>query len=112
MGASSPSFASSASPRSSSLATVTATTDAPPPAPVNIVSFIKEKVEATISKVVGVFRARDQVDVDMNAALNETSLVGNSFRYVAACPGCDVERHRDVYFLLASNFDRLLSALK
>ena len=95
----------------SSPPTVTATTDAPP-APVNIVSFIKEKVGATISKVVGVFRARDQVDVDMNAALNETSLVGNSFRYVAACPGCDVERHRDVYFLLASNFDRLLSALK
>ena len=82
------------------------------PAPVNIVRFIKEKVGATISKVVGVFSARDQVNVDMNVALNETSLVGNSFRYVALCPGCDVERHRDVYFLLASNFDRLLSALK
>ena len=95
-------------------AATTTTTEptAPPVPPVNIVSFIKEKVGATISKVVGVFSARDQVNVDMNVALSENSLVGNSFRYVALCPGCDVERHRDVYFLLASNFDRLLSALK
>ena len=93
-------------------APTTTTTTTAPPAPVNIVSFIKEKVGATISRVVGVFSARDQVNVDMNVALNESSLVGNSLRYVALCPGCDVERHRDVYFLLASNFDLLLAALK
>lgn len=90
---------------------VVASTTAPPAPAVNIVSYIKEKVGATIERVVGVFSPRDQTNVDMNVALNETSLVGNSFKYVVACPDCDVERYRDVYFLLATNFDHLLAAM-
>ncbi len=70
-----------------------------------IVSYIKEKVDETIERFVGVFRPRR--DNDMSTALNENSLTGNSFSHVITCPHCDLERQRDVYFLLTSSYNQL-----
>ena len=77
-----------------------------------IVSFIKEKVESTIDRIVGVFRPKDQItSVDMTAALNETSLVGSTFMYDVSCPECSLDQYRDLYFILASSHKTLIETL-
>ena len=59
----------------------------------------------------GVFPPRKQVQrgvLDMAAALNQTSLVGNTFAYNMSCPECDDDCFRDVYFLLSNDYVQLL----
>ena len=59
----------------------------------------------------GVFPPRKQVqngDLDMALALNQTSLVGNTFAYNMSCPECDDDSFRDVYFLLSNDYVQLL----
>jgi hypothetical protein len=60
----------------------------------------------------GVFPPRKQVQrggLDMAQALNQTSLVGNTFAYNMSCPECDdPDRFRDVYFLLSNDYGQLL----
>ena len=42
---------------------------------------------------------------EMNQALNQTSLIGNTFMYNLSCPDeCDNNRFRDIYFLLAFDY--------
>ncbi|XP_059094284.1 uncharacterized protein LOC131889236 isoform X2 [Tigriopus californicus] len=82
-----------------------------PPKKKDIVSFIKEKVDETIERVVGVFRTSDQFQ-KMDVALNESSLIGNSFVFEVHCPGCEEERYRDVYYLLATKYNMLKSSLQ
>eukprot|EP00095_Tigriopus_kingsejongensis_P006248 maker-scaffold1159_size58420-snap-gene-0.17 protein:Tk06248 transcript:maker-scaffold1159_size58420-snap-gene-0.17-mRNA-1 annotation:"protein osteopotentia" len=76
----------------------------------DIVSFIKEKVDETIERVVGVFRSKDQFK-RMDMALNESSLIGNSFMYDVVCPNCEEERYRDVYYLLSTKYRMLKNTL-
>jgi hypothetical protein len=79
----------------------------------NVLKFIKEKMGETIEKVVGVFKPKDQnADVDMQQALNKSSLVGTSFAYEISCPGCTSERMSDVYFLLATNFVKMSKTIR
>ena len=59
----------------------------------------------------GVFPPRKQVQrggLDMALALNQTSLVGNTFAYNISCPECDDDCFRDVYFLLSNDYVQLL----
>ena len=44
----------------------------------------------------------------MTLALNQTSLVGNTFAYNMSCPECDDDCFRDVYFLLSNDYVQLL----
>ena len=44
----------------------------------------------------------------MALALNQTSLVGNTFAYNISCPECDDDSFRDVYFLLSNDYVQLL----
>ena len=44
----------------------------------------------------------------MAQALNQTSLVGNTFAYNMSCPECDDDCFRDVYFLLSNDYVQLL----
>jgi len=49
---------------------------------------------------------------EMNQALNQTSLIGNTFMYNLSCPDeCDDNRFRDIYFLLAFDYSGLLKDL-
>ncbi len=87
----------------------------PPPPPTKgngLVSYLKEKVDETIGRFVGVFRPRRDDAELMSAALNETSLWGNTLAHGVACPGCDRDRYREVYFILASDFEQLRRALE
>ena len=59
----------------------------------------------------GVFPPKKQVQrggLDMALALNQTSLVGNTFAYNMSCPECDDDCFRDVYFLLSNDYVQLL----
>jgi hypothetical protein len=47
----------------------------------------------------------------MSMALESSSLIGNSFKYIVSCPGCDEERQRDVFFMLATNYKMLAKPL-
>ena len=89
-------------------------TPATPPAPPSgIVSYLKEKMGATLERVVGVFSPRDQSKSEAaSTALNDTSLAGNSLKYEVACPDCDVERFRDVYVHVVTSFDHLRKAIE
>lgn len=70
-------------------------------------------LKETFKRIAGVFAPSMQIkDLDMALALNQTSLVGNTFNYDIICPGCDDNRIRDVYYLLASNFQQLSRTLK
>ena len=77
-----------------------------------IVSYIKEKVDETIERFVGVFRPRRDDAELMSTALNETSLSGNTLAYRVVCPDCHRDRYREVYFFLASNFAQFRRALE
>lgn len=48
----------------------------------------------------------------MLQALNQTSLVGNTFMFRITCPDCDIERSRNVYYLLSSKYGELTKALE
>lgn len=90
---------------------VTTESEKEPPKKKDIVSFIKEKVDETIERVVGVFRTSDQFQ-KMDVALNGSSLIGNSFAFEVHCPGCEEERYRDVYYLLATKYNMLKRSLQ
>ena len=78
----------------------------------NVLKFIKDKMGETLERVVGVFKPKDQnSEVDMQQALNKTSLEGSTFAYEISCPGCTSEKLSDVYFLLATNFGKMSKAL-
>ena len=53
-----------------------------------------------------------RVGVDLNAALNGSSLAGSTFGYKSACPDCDQERFRHVYYLLATQYPALMHSMK
>ncbi len=79
----------------------------------NVFSFLKETVGGTLKRIAGVFSTSNQIkDLDMTQALEQSSLIGSTFMYQVICPGCDINRYRDVYFLLASNFVQLSSTLE
>ncbi len=88
------------------------TTTATPPKANGIVSFLKEKVDETIERFVGVFRPRRDDAELISTALNESSLSGNTLAHQVQCPDCDRERYREVYFILASEFDVLSRTLR
>ena len=74
-----------------------------------IIQLIQEEIE----RIVGVFTPSMQIkDLDMTQALDQSSLVGNTFLYDVSCPDCNSNRFRDVYYLLASNYAQLLTTLK
>lgn len=73
-----------------------------------MLKFLRE----TVKRIAGVFTlSRQMKDLDMAQALDHSSLVGTTFLYNVSCPGCDVNRFRDVYFLLASNYPQLSKSL-
>ncbi len=78
-----------------------------------IVNFIREKVDETIERFVGVFSPRRGPDADkiISTALDETSLLGNTLAHRVSCPDCDRDRYREVYFILASDSLPLRQAL-
>lgn len=74
----------------------------------NVLKFIKDKVGETFERVVGVFKPKDQnADVDMQQALNESSLIGTTFAFDISCPECSIQQLNDVYFFLANNFGEM-----
>ena len=76
-------------------------------------STIIQLIQEEIKRIVGVFTPSMQIkDLDMTQALDQSSLVGNTFLYDVSCPDCDNNRFRDVYYLLASNYAQLLTTLK
>ena len=67
------------------------------------------------SLFVGVFPPSKQIQSveDMNEALNQTSLIGNTFKYNLSCADeCDDNRFRDIYFLLSLDYSQLLKDLQ
>lgn len=76
-------------------------------------SMVLNIIKATFQRIAaGVFAPNEQIkDLDMSQALNQSSLEGSTFLYDVSCPGCDDNRLRDVYFLLASNYAQLSQTL-
>jgi len=76
-------------------------------------SMVLNIIKATFSRIAaGVFAPNEQIkNLDMSQALNQSSLEGSTFLYDVSCPGCDNNRLRDVYFLLASNYAQLSQTL-
>ena len=69
--------------------------------PEKMVKFLKEKVDETIERVIGVFQTQ-----------NDISWMGNmSLIQGVICPLCDQERYNEVHFLMSAEYSQLISSL-
>ena len=96
-------------PISSDVLTDPVSTTETPPIDNSIIKMFKEGFKM----FVGVFAPNEQIkNLDMEQALNHSSLVGTTLTFNISCPSCDEEQFRDVYFLLAFNYEQLLQTLQ